>query len=58
MLIPNCMSGKDVYILARYSKQREWNGSAQKPGLTQLSLVYSPGPSVVLCALSIAIVLY
>ncbi len=45
MLIPNCTSGKDVYILP----QREWDGWAHKPGLTHLSLVRSPGPSVMLC---------
>ncbi len=27
----------------------EWDGWAHKPGLTYLSLVCSPGPSVVLC---------
>ncbi len=33
--------------------QREWDGWAHKSGLTHCS----PGPSVVLCALSIAIML-
>ncbi len=27
----------------------EWDGCAHKPGLTHLSLVCSPGPTVVLC---------
>ncbi len=31
------------------SVQREWDGWAHKPGLTHLSLVRIPGPSVVLC---------
>ncbi len=39
-------------------EQREWDSWAHEPGLTHLSLVHSPGTSVVLCALSIAIVLY
>ncbi len=41
-----------------YLPQREWDGWAHKPGLTHLSLIGSLGPSVVLCALSIVIVLY
>ncbi len=40
------------------SKQSEWDGWAHKPGLTHLSLVHNPGPSGIVCALSIAIVLY
>ncbi len=49
MLIPNSTSGKDVYILATDNpKQREWDSWAHKPGLTQLSLVHSHGPYVVL----------
>ncbi len=57
MLISNCTSSKDVYILTT-DTQREWDSWVHKPGLTHLSLVCSQGPSVVLCALSIAIVLY
>ncbi len=41
--------------LLNYQYQYGW---AHKHELTHLSLVHSPGPSVVLCALSIAIVLY
>ncbi len=33
----------------RYARQREWDGWSHKPGLTHLSLVHSPGPSMVLC---------
>ncbi len=49
MLIPNCMSGKDVYILATYTLNR---GSGM--------VGPSPGPSVVLCvcAINSYIVLY
>ncbi len=49
MLIPNCTSGKDVYILAMDILKQTWDGWAHKPGLTHLSLVHSPEPSVVLC---------
>ncbi len=35
--------------LPRYPKQREWGSWAHNVGLTHLSLVHSPGPSVVLC---------
>ncbi len=51
MLIPNCTSGKDVYIITTDTliKQMEWDGWAHKPGLIHLSLVCSLGPSVVLC---------
>ncbi len=38
-----------LYTCHRYSKQREWDSWVHKPGLTHLSLVRSPGPSVVLC---------
>ncbi len=38
-----------VWNCHTYPEQREWDGWAHKPGLTYLSLVYSPGPSVVLC---------
>ncbi len=58
MLIPNCTSGKDVYMLPIATLDREWDGWVHKPGLIHLSLVCSSGPSVVLCALSVAIVLY
>ncbi len=54
MLIPICASDKYVDLFARYSKHREWDSWAHKPLLTQLSLVCSPGPFVVLCILSIA----
>ncbi len=44
------MSGKDVYIIATdYSKQRMWDNWAHKHGLTHISLVHSPEPTVVLC---------
>ncbi len=40
-----CTSCKDVDIFATDTlKQREWDGWAHKPGLTDLSLVHSPGP--------------
>ncbi len=32
-----------------YSKQREWEGWAHKPGVIHLNLACSRGPSVVLC---------
>ncbi len=37
----------------------QWSDSqvmvwAHKPGVTHLSLIYSPGPAMVLCALSVA----
>ncbi len=35
---------KMLYTCHRYSKQREWDGWAHKPGLTHLSLVPVPGP--------------
>ncbi len=49
MLIPNCTSGKDVYILATDKPNRgsEMVGPT-KPGVTHLSQVRSPGPSVML----------
>ncbi len=45
----------DVIVFGRsfhedYSNlQREWDSWAHKPGLAHLSLVCTPGPSVVLC---------
>ncbi len=33
----------------RLRDSQEWDGWAHKPGLTHLSLVCSPGPSLVLC---------
>ncbi len=54
-----CTSSKYVYILATDTLKRGSGTVGQnKPNLTHLSLVHSPGPSVVLCALSIAIVYY
>ncbi len=58
ILIPISTSGKDVNILVRYSKQREWNGWAHKPGLTHLSLVCSRGFFVVLCILYQQLITY
>ncbi len=49
MLIPNYTSGKDVYILPQIPLTEGVDGWAHKPGLTHLSLVRGPGPSVVLC---------
>ncbi len=49
MLIPICTSGKGVDILATDTLNREWDGLSHKPGLTHLTLVCSPGHSVVLC---------
>ncbi len=54
LLIPICTSGKIVDIFATDTINREWYSWVHKPGLTHLSLVYSPGPFVVLCTLSIA----
>ncbi len=49
-LVPGCERIPALtYTCHRYSKQREWDSWAHKPGLTHLSLVCSPGPSVVLC---------
>ncbi len=43
MLIPICISGKDVDILATYTLN-SWDSWAHKPGLTHLNMVHSPGP--------------
>ncbi len=49
MLIPNCTSGKDGHILATYTRTEGVGFWADKPVLTHISLVHSPGPSVILC---------
>ncbi len=47
-----------LICIARYSQQWEWDGWAQQPGLTHLSMVCSPGPSVVLCVLYQELILH
>ncbi len=44
-----------IYTCHGYSKYRECDSWAHKPGLIPLSMICSPGPSVELCALSVAI---
>ncbi len=43
-----------VYSWWTYCYKQEWDSWAIKPGLTHLSLDCSPGPSVVLCMLTIS----
>ncbi len=51
-LNPNLTYSKYIDIYChRYSKQREYDSRANKPGLTYLSLVCSAGPSIVMCVL-------